>query len=133
MTALRALSPTETAVLDALLAQDVEGVTALRLQARDLLARRGCSCGCGTIDLVPQDPDAPRSAAHPVPVEATVLNDLGEPVGGVLVLVQEGLLTSLEVYGFDDEPLAMPQPTHLVRYRTQQPDPPAPSGTGGPG
>lgn len=118
---LRALSETEVAVLDALLRQDFDGVEPLRVQASSLLARRGCECGCGTIELVPQAPDAPRSMAQgPVPVEATVLDGGGDAIGGVLLFVNDGLLSSLEVYSFADAPLQMPEPTRLVWDRIQR-------------
>jgi len=118
---LREVSEAEVAVLDALLAQEFDGVDPLRAQATSVLARRGCECGCGTIKLVPQNPDAPRSSAQsPVPVEATVLDDAGEPVGGVLLFVQDGLLSSLEVYSFKDERMQMPEPIRLVWDRIQR-------------
>lgn len=115
------MSQTEAAVLDVLLAHEFEGVDPLRAQATDLLGRRGCDCGCGTIGLVPQSPDAPRSSApSPVPVEAPVVDSAGEPVGGVLLFVKDGLLSSLEVYSFAEEPLQMPETTRLVWDRIRR-------------
>jgi hypothetical protein len=103
----RPLSPHEVALVAALLAPDFAGVEALREQAKVLLARPGCTCGCGTIDLLPQG-DPPRSAAKsPAPSEGRVRDPAGEEVGGLLLLVRHGLLTSLEVYSYF-EPLPLP-------------------------
>lgn len=102
------LTADEQALLDALLAHSFDGVDALRLQARRVQARQGCQCGCGTIDLVVTDDRVPRSvAANPVPAEAQVLGVEGTEIGGLLLFLNEGLLSSLEVYSYD-QPLPLP-------------------------
>jgi hypothetical protein len=71
-------------------------------------ARKGCECGCGTIDLIPMGTDLPRSdAGSPVPAEGTVLDADGAAVGGLLLFVTDGLLASLEAYAYD-QPLPLP-------------------------
>ncbi|MBB3678310.1 hypothetical protein [Modestobacter versicolor] len=111
----RPLTRDERAVLDALLADDVPDVATLRVQASTVLATRGCSCGCGTIDLA-VDPVAPLAAtAERDPVEATVVDQDGRVVGGLLLFVAGGRLTGLEVYGFGDEPLPMPPADRVLR------------------
>jgi hypothetical protein len=107
VTEARPLSPNEQALVDTLLAPAFAGVEALREQAKALLARPGCTGGCGTIDLLPQG-DPPRTAAEsPAPSEGRVRNAAGEEVGGLLLLIRHGLLESLEVYSYD-EPLPLP-------------------------
>ncbi len=91
--------------------------TKLRVQARQVSASPGCTCGCGTLDLHVPD-TVPRSAASgPVPVEGTVVGADGEPIGGLLLFVEDGRLSSLEVYSLVDYPLPMPLPER-VRWQT---------------
>jgi hypothetical protein len=110
----RRLSQVERALLDDLLAHDFAGVEPLREQARNVLASRGCECGCGTINLMPQDQDAPRStSSSPTEVEGRVLGADGADTGGLLLFLKDGLLSSLEVYSYD-EPLPLPEPRQLI-------------------
>ncbi|MEV5962747.1 hypothetical protein AB0L70_13350 [Kribbella sp. NPDC051952] len=110
----RCLSRVERALLDDLLAHDFAGVEPLREQARNVLAGKGCDCGCGTINLTPQDRDAPRStSSSPAEVEGRVLGADGVDIGGLLLFVRDGLLSSLEVYSYD-EPLPLPEPRQVI-------------------
>ena len=105
----RPLTAEERRLLDGLLAYDFPGVQELRSQARDLRTKKGCTCGCGTIDLIVQDPRLlPSDAVSPVPVEGHIRGVDGEDVGGVLLFVSNGLLASLEVYSYG-EPLPLPR------------------------
>jgi hypothetical protein len=98
----------EVELLEGFLSHDFPGVEALRAQTRGLLAKRGCTCGCGTIDLIPQGEDLPRStAADLVEVSGHVLDADGEPIGGVVLWLAGGLLNSLEVYWYD-RPIDLP-------------------------
>lgn len=102
------LTADERALLDALLAHSFPGVDALRLQSQGIEAKKGCECGCGTIELVVADDQAPRStASSPVPAEAQVLGTDGTEVGGLLLFLVDGRLSSLEVYSYD-QPLPLP-------------------------
>jgi hypothetical protein len=99
----------ERALLDALLAHDFAGVQALREQAQHVWAKRGCECGCGTIDLVPDGMAVPRSeATSPVPVEGVVYDGDGGEAGGLILFVRDGMLLSLEIYSHSD-PLPLPR------------------------
>jgi hypothetical protein len=99
----------ESELLEAFLAHDFPGVEALRAQIPGLIAKRGCKCGCGTIDLIPQDKDLPKSSLRGLlPVSGHVLDDNGDTVGGVLVFVVDGLLSTLEVYWYD-QPIPLPR------------------------
>ena len=89
-----------------LLAHEFRGVAPLRVQARTVLAAKGCECGCGTLDLVPQGTDLPRSDADsPVPVEGSVFNLDGEEIGGLLLFIRDGLLATFEIFSYD-KPMA---------------------------
>ena len=116
----RPLTAKESALLDALLSEDFDGVEALRVQAASVLARSGCSCGCGTIELVPQGDPPLSEAVSPVPVEGTATDGAGGPNGGLLLFVREGLLNSLEIYSFGEEPLPLPDPSRVTWSWQQQ-------------
>ena len=83
MTDARPLSAHEQALADAMPSPEFPGLEGRREQAKSLLARPGCTCGCGTIDLLPQG-SPPRSAAtSPAPSEGRVRNAAGDEVGGL--------------------------------------------------
>ncbi|MGY1639494.1 hypothetical protein ACI78V_22840 [Geodermatophilus sp. SYSU D00742] len=115
--ATRPLTSSERALLDALLGHAFDGVEQLRVQARRVTASPGCTCGCGTLDLHVPDTVPLSPATGPVPVEGTVVGADGEPVGGVLLVVDGGRLSCLEVYPLGSEPLPLPDPLR-VRWHT---------------
>lgn len=99
----------ERALLDALLSHDFPGVNELREQAQTVKANRGCTCGCGTIDFVPDADPLPRSeAASPVPVEGVMKDADGNAVGGLILFVENGTLSSLEIFDYGTGPLPLP-------------------------
>jgi hypothetical protein len=106
--ARRPLTGDEETLVAALLGHDFGGVEALRVQAGQVSASPGCTCGCGSLDLhVPGA--APRSSApSPLPVEGTVVDAEGAPIGGLIVFLDGGMLAYLEVYSFVDHPLPLP-------------------------
>lgn len=110
----RTLTSDERALLNGFLVAEFDGVAALRVQAGQVLASSGCTCGCGTIDLhVPSD--APRSSSRRrMPLEREVVGAEGQPIGGLLLFLDDGWLSLLEVYSFG-EPLLLPPP-HRVRW-----------------
>lgn len=100
VTSPRPLESNERALLDGFLALDFEGVAALRSQARGVMAAPGCTCGCGSPDLFP-DGASPRStAASPIPSEGGIRDDAGEEVGGLLLFLDAGRLSYMEVYSY---------------------------------
>lgn len=116
-TARRPLTTTERALLDALLDHEFDGAAELRAQARAALASTDCECGCVTVELHVPD-DVPVSAApDPAPVEGTVVDADGEPIGGVLLHVAQGRLSGLEVYSLDER-LPFPSPER-VSWQTE--------------
>jgi hypothetical protein len=101
------LTRAERALLDSLLEGEFDGVTELRAQARVATASTGCECGCVTVDLhVPDDAPVSR-VVGPGPLESSVVDAAGAPIGGVLLFVADGRLSGLEVHALD-EPLPVP-------------------------
>jgi hypothetical protein len=99
----------ESELLEAFLAHDFPGVEALRAQIPGLIAKRGCKCGCGTIDLIPQGEHLPKSSVRDLlPVSGHVRDENGDAVGGVIIFVDDGLLSTLEVYWYD-QPIQLPR------------------------
>jgi len=108
------LSIDQKALLDGFLKHEFLGVHALREQAQHVLARSGCTCGCGTIDLVPDGTPTPLSdATNPVPVEGIVKGPDGSETGGLILFVRHGRLQSLEIYSYG-EPLPLPPPQQVT-------------------
>ena len=118
----RPLTGPETELLDAFLAHDFPGVEALRTQTRGLLVKRGCVCGCGTIDFIPQGEGLAQSAPTYALAEVAgyVSDPDGNPLGGVLLWLADGLLSSLEVYWYDS-PIAIPS-VNNVEWELDQTD-----------
>lgn len=109
----------ERAFLDAVLSYSFDGVEALRDQWAHAQVEPSCECGCGSIGFV-FDPDfePTRSPAKsPLPIEADVLDANGDVVGGVIVLIRDGILDDVDVHAFGDRPLSFP-PIALVRLRS---------------
>ena len=120
MTDGRPLTQNERALVNGLLSQSFEGVEALREQAKNLMADAipGCTCGCGTINLLPNR-EAPRSrATSPVASAGVVRDEAGAEVGGLLLFLEDGRLASLEVYSFD-EPLPLPPVERVTWFLSQ--------------
>jgi hypothetical protein len=64
---------------------------------------RYCGCGCASVGLaVERSAPAAEPPTSPLPNDAQVLGPDREPIGGVLVFVEEGYLALLEVYGYED-------------------------------
>jgi hypothetical protein len=103
----RPLQPEERAALLALLNNaDFEGRDALLAQVDAARVVGFCGCGCATVDLsVASALTTPIVAQH-IPNEAVVLGDDGEAIGGVLVFVKDGYLSSLEVYEYGGGPIS---------------------------
>lgn len=107
MSVSRPLEPNEQALLDGILRQDFEGVQALRRQAQGVRAAAGCTCGCGSLDLIVDDDVAPSTAVSPVPAEGVLRSADGQEYGGLLLFLDAGRLSYLEVYSYLD-PMPLP-------------------------
>lgn len=112
--AARQMTTEERAVLTEMLSRDFVGAAELRRQLAIARVESSCMCGCGSIGFVFADDIAvPRSAAaNPVPVNVTIVADDGSEVGGLVVLLRDGLLDDADVYSFFD-PLPWPEPACL--------------------
>jgi hypothetical protein len=98
----RPLLPEERHTLLAVLTHaDFDGRDALLAQVGGARVVGYCGCGCASINLSVdrQTPAAPRTRS-PIPNEAQVLDDVGEPAGGVLVFLDDGYLALLEIYSY---------------------------------
>ncbi len=85
-----------------------------REQARDVEGAPGCACGCGSLDLFIAATSSPSTAASPIPAEAAVLDDTGDEVGGLILFLDAGRLSYMEIYSYAD-PLPLP-PVERVRW-----------------
>lgn len=98
----RALGEQEAAVLDWVLAQRFMDAERLRAQAASAVATGRCACGCASIHLdVEHTPGLAARTPSPVPAQPQIVGDDGQPVGGVLLFLQDGWLSYLEAYSYD--------------------------------
>ncbi len=94
-----------------------EGRDDLRAQIDAALVTGGCGCGCASVDLEVAD-WAPHAVVREpvVPNRASVLDEQGEPIGGVLIALRDGRLAVLEVYTFGDKPIAAMPPLARLEF-----------------
>jgi len=104
----REITAPESALLAEAVTGEWDGASELRSQLPGLLVRSGCSCGCGTIDPWPRQGMPAPMTPSPAPREGIVRDVAGEPVGGLLLFLRNGVLRSLEIYSYDGDPLPMP-------------------------
>jgi hypothetical protein len=96
----RPLSESERRILDALLSSPFVGALELRTQVEQAKVVGGCDCGCPTVYLeVPEE--TPPSPARGVPVSADVAPVGDKLGGGILLFVESGRLSSLELFFYD--------------------------------
>jgi hypothetical protein len=97
----RDLTPDERGVLDLLLTRRFQGRDALAAQAR-MVQTTGpsCSCGCPSFELRPDTTLPPADVAERMPTDAHGTDQGGNPVG-VLLFVDDGYLSEVEVYSVD--------------------------------
>ena len=108
----RPLDERERAVLNHLLAGDFPGSAELRRQAESAVVTGKCPCGCATIDLAVDASAAPAHVERNVPVES--LSREADPPFEILLFVENGRLSSLEIVTYADEPIrSFPPPAAL--------------------
>jgi hypothetical protein len=114
----RPLTAEERAILDHLLTADFPGAVELRRQAAFAEVVGRCPCGCATIEV---EVDTVRSPAAEVsdraPVEALGRSQAFD----LLLFVDEGYLSSVEIYGVDDPPSTFPPPSSFEPARAATP------------
>jgi hypothetical protein len=110
----RALTATELEVLTELLGMEFTGAQDLRSQLPHATVVGRCECGCATVDLHVDPQGAPPAPASksPIPAEARVTDDRGGEIGGILVFLDHGYLSSLEIYSAADPIAAWPDAAH---------------------
>ena len=121
----RPLLPIERDTLRALLdCADFPGRDELVAQAESATVVGYCPCPCATIDLevdrtLPRGPDLP---AGTIPTEASVLDAAGETIGGIIVFVDEGYLSALEIFDYGEpiSPLPPLERLELGRFEQQK-------------
>jgi hypothetical protein len=65
--------------------------------------RSYCGCGCATVGLEVDRTTPPALDAHnPIPNSAHVFDADGEPIGGILIFLDDGYLDLLEIYWYED-------------------------------
>jgi hypothetical protein len=99
----RPLSAREREILAFLLSVDVEGMDELRKQA-DVVVARPWTCGCASVDLVVEGA-APRSSisTRPAVESATVEREDPEQTFDLLLWVEDGLLSGMEIVDYGDK------------------------------
>ncbi|MEV4186691.1 hypothetical protein AB0J28_35235 [Streptosporangium canum] len=108
----RHLSAEEQAVILALLVQDFPGTDELRAQVPSATVTGGCGCGCATVDLRPGT--GPRALDSPVQNGVLVSASVKGDRDGVLLFIEDGYLSCLEIYTTEDEPAPLPHPEDLT-------------------
>jgi hypothetical protein len=77
----------------------------------------GCGCGCATVHLAVPEGSAPPSPNYPpIPVEATVHDEHDNLIGGIIVFVDDGYLSNLEIYSYLDGPIRTFPPVEEVDF-----------------
>ncbi|HEV2790364.1 MAG TPA: hypothetical protein VGV69_03595 [Solirubrobacterales bacterium] len=112
----RPLQPEETAVIRVLLDHaDFDGRAELLAQVPTAKVVGRCGCGCATVELAVDRAPADDAVPRPIPNQATIFDEVGDPIGGVLLFAKDGCLAELEVYSFGKEPIAtLPRPERLM-------------------
>ncbi len=113
----RPLLPDERRTLLTVLQQaEFPGRDALLAQADAASVVGYCGCGCASVQLAVADgPPAATETGSPIPSEATVVDEDGEPIGGILVfLTDDGYLSLLEVYDYGDRISPFPPAERLL-------------------
>lgn len=106
----RPLNPSEHALVDLLLSADFPGCDELRSQVDNVEVIGICKCGCGTADLRVKEPAVRSPSESPIPIEA----HSDTPPVDVLLFVDQGLLSMLELVFYDDrKPRPFPKPNEL--------------------
>jgi hypothetical protein len=116
--AARPVNAEDQRVLAALLSSPFHGVDELRDQARHAMVVGRCDCGCPTVELrVPlETPASPAGTRNRLaPVEGRVTSEAGEPVGNILVFVDDGRLSCLELVWYTNEPPKAWPPSAQIR------------------
>jgi len=107
----RSISAREAEILQYLLSVDDDRLAPPRVQAPTAYVIGMCTCGCATIDLaVDRDRTQPAALCSQV-VSADTGVVAGAPVFGLLLFLDEGWLSQLEIWWIDAPPPEFPPVT----------------------
>ncbi len=106
----RPLTEPEAAALNFILGADFPGVEELREQATTARVVGRCECGCPTIDLAVDQAATPAVRAAPARVVAEAASNDDPCVTHLLLWVEDGYLSSLEVSWIEGPPHEFPPP-----------------------
>lgn len=103
----RPLLPEERAALMAVLDHtEAPERTTLLAQADATQVESLCGCGCASVALL-VDRGVPAAAGMRSPLdEVMVVDETGEPLGGLLLFLDGGYLSHLEIYYYGDDPIS---------------------------
>jgi hypothetical protein len=111
--ATRELTEPERRLLEFLLTEPFEGREALGEQAKSVVTEGlSCGCGCPSISLSPDRQLHPATVLDRVPVEAHGF-DPERNLVGVLLFVDDGYMSELEVYSYEGDFGGVPDPADL--------------------
>lgn len=114
----RTLLPEERATLLAVLNDaDFPGRAALLAQAATAYVTGYCSCPCASVALAVDRTLAPAEhSTSPLGTSPTVRDADGEPIGGVLIFLDDGYLAYLEIYTWTGSPISPFPPTSRLLF-----------------
>ena len=101
----RPLLPSERETLLAILGHaDFEGRDELVAQVDSTAVSAYWGCGCASVNFQ-VEPGAPRalSTPSPIPNEALILDADGESIGGIIVFLDDGYLSCIDVHDWLDD------------------------------
>lgn len=109
----RQLTAREAEILDFLLGVDDPRIEPLREQRKSVVATGICGCGCASIDLAVDRERYKPAAICRQPISADfdpARTDLADPMeaGGLLVFLDEGWLSLLEIWWIERPPSEFP-------------------------
>jgi hypothetical protein len=116
----RPLRSDEQAMLSHLLSIDFDGVEQLRRQAEQARVVGACDCGCPTIELSTGADPLQQGAfeGRLAPVEGRVMAIGDEPVADVILFVDDGRISYLElVWHSAESPSAWPPVERVELFR----------------
>jgi hypothetical protein len=118
----RDLTPEERRILERLLSYAFPGGDELREQLVGTKVDGACTCGCPTVDLLPERSERLRAPVRrQIPIEATGRDTDGGQLG-VLLHVIDGYLSELEIYSPDGQPICgYPEPDALQIFSPELP------------
>ena|SRR6185503_11799899 len=112
----RPLTPREAEILDFMLSVDDPRIEPLRDQRRTVVATGVCGCGCASIDLAVDRVSCRPAAICRQPIAADINLASADPAGqiqpgGLLVFLDDGWLSLLEIWWIDRPPPEFPPAT----------------------